>query len=933
MDGLVSKLPPDAPARDGAPVRRAGRSPSGDASLPAVLSSSDALHDASLLVPYEWWSKPGSKARIVFWLREEEFEDYPFQRLRILLGKTFEGDVAPKIDVTIIGPRSSNTLRQMVDDSVAFKDLPTLPAIGNIRIISPSATAPDVSIVNDSTGETRAAVGKMLKSNATQDFGLSPLASAKSEPNVRWQSVGALDEELALALVDELELRGIELRHSPHHHVVLLSEADSVYGRALLDAVAAASQPDVKSLNDLRDRLRHPEIPDQENVHRYFYLRGLDGLTARSSRRENDENQKTTAPEDKLKRAVGPAGQAAEGEIQFDYIERLGAFLEGRHRVWSRDAKPFDPAGIRAIGILGTDAYDKLVILEALRPRFPEAVFFTTDLDARLWDAQAVRVAHNMLVASPFDPFPVRSPEGGRALVSFPPFRDSAQAAIYHAVRLAIAPTETMSEAQPSPLLYEIGRTRPVALTPLPEQPERLVARLNEVASDVEGVRERLDAWQWLGSLMLLVGMTGLWLRWRSFEGKPLIARSTAQGTGSETEQAIQGLKASISFFKLWFGVGAVIVLFVSAALFWGLSRTPGGEPLALGEGVSVWPTEWVRILIVLLVVGLIRWAWLSHQSYRLRAWRDYFAPDEASGATPPNFSAGPAPSARTGDSDNNVVDATVEFWNYVQDARWANRLRRTLCATVLYLIFGFGVFFVCGSPVRPTRGAEAWWIDLIFLLLAILSFVFLTFYILDATLLTRKLLNELADKPTAWPSWVVQREALALGLPCGSTDPLVLSSLSDCLEGYIDVKYAAQHTEEIGNRLYLPFVVMLLMVVSRSRLFDNWGWPMSMILINAVSLLLLLACAFVSRRAAGRVRWAALENLAPRIVAAEGQGPAEIDRPNLADLKNVRDAITNIANGAYSPLRYDPAFLSVLIPTGGYGLFVLFFQSMLGLQ
>ncbi len=39
--------------------------------------------------------------------------------------------------------------------------------------------------------------------------------------------------------------------------------------------------------------------------------------------------------------------------------------------------------GFRAIGILGSDVYDKLLILRALRPRFPDVVFFTNNLDAQ----------------------------------------------------------------------------------------------------------------------------------------------------------------------------------------------------------------------------------------------------------------------------------------------------------------------------------------------------------------------------------------------------------------------------------------------------------------------------------------------------------------------------------------------------------------------
>ena len=88
------------------------------------------------------------------------------------------------------------------------------------------------------------------------------------------------------------------------------------------------------------------------------------------------------------------------------------------------------PAGIRAIGILGSDPYDKLVILEALRHRFPEAVFFTTDLDARLWNAPSLRLTHNLVVASSFDPFHPRSAAGNKG-ITFPAFRDGGQVGLF----------------------------------------------------------------------------------------------------------------------------------------------------------------------------------------------------------------------------------------------------------------------------------------------------------------------------------------------------------------------------------------------------------------------------------------------------------------------------------------------------------------------
>src|SRR4029450_9841229 len=61
-----------------------------------------------------------------------------------------------------------------------------------------------------------------------------------------------------------------------------------------------------------------------------------------------------------------------------------------------------DGLGIRSIGLLGSDIYDKLMILRALRPQFPDAVFFTNNYDAHFERRDDWGDAHNLGIASPF---------------------------------------------------------------------------------------------------------------------------------------------------------------------------------------------------------------------------------------------------------------------------------------------------------------------------------------------------------------------------------------------------------------------------------------------------------------------------------------------------------------------------------------------------
>lgn len=70
---------------------------------------------------------------------------------------------------------------------------------------------------------------------------------------------------------------------------------------------------------------------------------------------------------------------ATEGLNQSDYLRRLAQQLKREEA----DRQRFHGGRLRAIGLLGSDVYDKLMILQALRPEFPDAVFFTNNFDAR----------------------------------------------------------------------------------------------------------------------------------------------------------------------------------------------------------------------------------------------------------------------------------------------------------------------------------------------------------------------------------------------------------------------------------------------------------------------------------------------------------------------------------------------------------------------
>ena len=112
-----------------------------------------------------------------------------------------------------------------------------------------------------------------------------------------------------------------------------------------------------------------------------------------------------------------------------------------------------------AIGVLGSDVYDKLLVLRALRDEFPTAWFFTTDLDARLLHAGEIEWTRNLIVAAHFG-LALRNEMQGEIA----PFRDSYQTAIFLSTQVAVR-AQGVYGLPLQPRMFEIGRTGPFDLS------------------------------------------------------------------------------------------------------------------------------------------------------------------------------------------------------------------------------------------------------------------------------------------------------------------------------------------------------------------------------------------------------------------------------------------------------------------------------------
>lgn len=429
-----------------------------------------------LFIPKAKIRDENAKHVLILWLKDQEFNPEPLASLNQLiadLDKVF--DTKPVYQV--LGPRTFGTLSAMLKELDELNKLKHdkhlynkhydkhFKKLKDLKIYSPWATAEDAFLLDYPPDKEPTETIKELFENAKIDL---------------FRMTGT-DAALAEQLIKEMKRRRVPFKNCPKNdcnlNIALISEWDTLSGRAVPRTFAAVAMNagsdkaglELESLKSEINKLRKDKWPDW--VHRYSYLTGLDGeLPAKESGKETGGT---------LAKVVGSSQRSIEqnmrelelpeGRSQLDYIRRLATVLEQEE---ARLDKKFD-----AIGVLGSDVYDKLLVLQALRNIFPRAIFFTTDLNASLAEPSQWQWTRNVIVASHF----------GLALhrdlqTPIPPFRDSYQTALFYAASRALEHFEfpngktylqvKMDEdgktfaKNADPRLYEIGRHGPVDISP-----------------------------------------------------------------------------------------------------------------------------------------------------------------------------------------------------------------------------------------------------------------------------------------------------------------------------------------------------------------------------------------------------------------------------------------------------------------------------------
>ncbi len=874
-------------------------------------------------VPYEWFRRlgslppvegalppvPGSLPSVtvprfhsvcVIWFSMDDLwgsEGMAIGKLRARLGELFKDipqDLRAKTETVILGPPDSDSLAKMLREAVLGEKITAgNPWAGALRMASPYATASAEGIIR----ESRLPTGLKRQDKEDEDAFRKRneiwmrllmnklLEDPKQEMKDAEQEGGGglflrtmlTDDYVAEATVAELERRGIDVKFHAGSglddgDILLISEFDTSYGRELpLSFLTAAGiKGGVEEWGKTESRW-----------HWTPFVRGLDGRFGRAAGAGPEPVKESTDPKKR------PVADEPRGTVQTDALRRLAERIEKLHEARQNEGKP----GIVAVGVLGADIYDKLLIFRALRPLLKDSLFFTIGIDAWLWESEELRSTRNLIVASPFG---LRLSDHWQA--GMPPFRDSYQTSVYAAALALVTDAKVLKDeltlnGPERARLFEIGRSLPVDLS-LPDGAGPLAVHPSS--------GERIVLWSSAGQKVcmgilfaLMVAGYVVWLKKsRVFDAVPVA------GTGR-----LSRVIWSFSAGPAWI----IVVLPLAALLAYMCSRVSGsGEVFLLFSGVSSWPFFILSVTAAACSVFFILHALellkdgcdalgknffqgepvaAESAETKLKSGRWWLARLRMREGTElvsrPVVAEAAGPEAVAEAADKSVLDVS-ELWAAFRNSSHIRvRAVWTVCIAALFLA---GMALLSGAypaPLEPVRGEGT---RILFWIVEKSSFVLvilLTALVLDSLWLNRIFIDWFARGTSDWPPAVLQRYAGDGNTGDGASD-------------YVDLRLIADWTRDMARLTTLPFYIAALLLVSRFNFFDVWRWPVHASVVFGVLAALLITAAWRVHSAAERLRMKAVKKLSDH-----------------ADAKLIAK-INDLSHGAFMPFSRQPVMAAV---------------------
>ena len=655
-------------------------------------------------------------------------------------------------------------------------------------------------------------------------------------------------------------------------------------------------------------------------LYSFNYLRGLDGEISKNN--GNFISSKNNYEKDKDKKTL----RRSAGANQFDYLRRLAKQIkklsESKNNIGT----------VRAIGIVGSDTYDKLLILQALRAHFPDVLFFTTDLDARMLHQSENEFTRNLIVASAFGLTP--DPKSSGYIYHGLAFRDSYQTSLYNTVQKTVNNNTNKSTSSfdlISPVkIFEIGNKSAIDYTHNnnPDSHNKNIKPLYIFLSVSLIILLLLQSNNAARIYIFTISIiTYSVLYWASLYNLPGNTEFHFMLSGTSVWPAyIIRMTAAIS--AIVFIIYTIIALKINAFNII--------EKNKLSDEIRITPKKYF--------IKKIKETGNNHIKKYLSTILYYFKwhltcdcynkkTIENRKLKKPCFIAHILITTwGWKDSKFDKINLDNIFYQYIYLSKPLSRLSRVTVISILYLIISMGILSSFPNmPVTPFVGKISADASSTILFSLLIPYVFLIFLVSDVTRLNLRFVELLSKYNVIWPDSILNAYCDKYGL----SKKIAIEKLK------LDI--IVKRSKIVDKLIFLPFIILTLMILSRSNYFDRWDMPPQLAFIILLGACVALSSAIRLRRSARKARFYALKNLNKiykNMIYTETKPKSDKDIHGTdyslklpERLKLIISDIENISTGPFAPITKHPIISAVALPFGGVGsLYIIEYLSKINL-
>jgi hypothetical protein len=377
---------------------------------------------------------------------------------------------------------------------------------------------------------------------------------------------------------------------------------------------------------------------------------------------------------------------------------------------------------------------------------------------------------------------------------------------------------------------------------------------------------------------------------------------------------------------SLYFGlaVGVLLLMIYSCTPWWNeiYMNQYDAEPFYWLEGVSIWPSQLLRLSVVLFACVF---GYLGHS--RIKKMQEELQEQVGDGNIPQTF-AFPKEPAQFGyrevlfignweiPKENTHPIYPNELWKKYLGYYGNNMKKGPLPLSGWgwrlmahgFVFFGVAFFIITQTelPNLPARGDFAHLVNFWIILLAGLSTILLITWLVENARLFERLIADLSANISLWSpkakKWAIREKKVA----------------PECVEDWLDIKLVARLTATMQPLIFGPVVCVALLLSARSPAIDDWNIPRGLEMVYIGMLLYAISAEVFLQQGAKSARKKAIDQLSKKISEQRNRTPPNpYSEVVIKRIEAEIERIKSLREGAFRPWYEWPLLQSF----GGLGV------------